>query len=121
MVCKTTRRRACSRSTWSPVPSISAQAPPSLYNPPPSNPLRTISHPRPHTALASSSTLGRVRSCFTSANTPFAASAIMSSASKDTVPRDAYRLPTDVCPTHYDVTVRTDLDKELFEGIVRVE
>ena len=45
----------------------------------------------------------------------------MSSASKDTVPRDAYRLPTDVCPTHYDVTVRTDLDKELFEGIVRVE
>ncbi|ETW82731.1 Metallo peptidase M1 [Heterobasidion irregulare TC 32-1] len=120
MVYRTTRRRACSRSTWSPVPSISAQAPPSLYNPPSSNPLRAISHPRLHAALASS-TLGRVRSCFTSANTPFAASAIMSSASKDTVPRDAYRLPTDVRPTHYDLTVRTDLDKELFEGIVRVD
>ncbi|KAL0066569.1 Aminopeptidase 2 mitochondrial [Marasmius tenuissimus] len=29
-----------------------------------------------------------------------------------------YRLPTDVKPTHYDLTVRTDLDKLVFDGFV---
>jgi hypothetical protein len=33
---------------------------------------------------------------------------------------DTYRLPTDVNPTHYDVTVRTDLEKLVFDGFVRV-
>ncbi|KAI0029430.1 peptidase family M1-domain-containing protein [Vararia minispora EC-137] len=34
---------------------------------------------------------------------------------------DAYRLPTNVKPTHYDVTIRTDLEKEAFEGIVKIQ
>lgn len=29
-----------------------------------------------------------------------------------------YRLPTDVKPTHYDVTVRTDLEALKFDGFV---
>jgi hypothetical protein len=33
---------------------------------------------------------------------------------------DTYRLPTDVKPTHYEVTVRTDLEKLVFDGFVRV-
>ena len=32
--------------------------------------------------------------------------------------RDAYRLPTDLKPTHYDVVVRTDLEKLKFDGYV---
>ncbi|EIW80374.1 leucyl aminopeptidase [Coniophora puteana RWD-64-598 SS2] len=36
-------------------------------------------------------------------------------------PKDAeYRLPTNVRPTHYDLTVRTDLEKETFQGVVKV-
>lgn len=33
---------------------------------------------------------------------------------------DPYRLPLDVKPVHYDVTVRTDLEKLTFSGFVRV-
>jgi hypothetical protein len=33
---------------------------------------------------------------------------------------DTYRLPTDVKPTHYEVTVRTDLEKLVFDGFVHV-
>lgn len=32
-----------------------------------------------------------------------------------------YRLPKDVKPTHYDLTLRTDLKKETFEGVVDVQ
>lgn len=38
-----------------------------------------------------------------------------------TKPFDAYRLPTDVHPKHYDLTVRTDLENETFEGVVGIE
>lgn len=31
---------------------------------------------------------------------------------------EEYRLPTDVKPSHYDVTIRTDLDKLKFDGFV---
>ena len=43
--------------------------------------------------------------------------------SSDTPPQDAsdLRLPTDLKPTHYDITVWTDLDNNTFEGIVHVE
>lgn len=34
---------------------------------------------------------------------------------------DEYRLPTNVKPTHYDLTLRTDLEKETFEGVVDVQ
>jgi hypothetical protein len=33
---------------------------------------------------------------------------------------DEYRLPINVKPTHYDLTVRTDLDKHQFEGFVKI-
>lgn len=33
---------------------------------------------------------------------------------------DEYRLPLDVKPTHYDVTVRTDLEKLAFDGFVKI-
>ena len=34
---------------------------------------------------------------------------------------DSYRLPTNVKPTHYEVTIRTDLEKLVFDGFVRVQ
>jgi len=40
-----------------------------------------------------------------------------------TAPGDAekYRLPTNVRPTHYDVTVKTDLEALTFQGLVKIE
>lgn len=40
-----------------------------------------------------------------------------SSTDSSTSPNE-FRLPTDVKPTHYDVTVRTDLEKLKFDGFV---
>ncbi|KAH8983497.1 leucyl aminopeptidase [Lactarius akahatsu] len=34
---------------------------------------------------------------------------------------DHYRLPTDVRPRHYDLTIRTDLEKEIFTGFVKID
>jgi aminopeptidase 2 len=34
---------------------------------------------------------------------------------------DAYRLPTNVKPTHYDITLRTDLEKQTFDGAVKIK
>lgn len=34
---------------------------------------------------------------------------------------DEYRLPLNVKPTHYDVTIRTDLEKLTFDGFVKVK
>lgn len=34
---------------------------------------------------------------------------------------DEYRLPTNVKPVHYDVTVKTDLENQTFEGFVRIK
>lgn len=34
---------------------------------------------------------------------------------------DHYRLPTDLRPRHYDLTIRTDLEKEKFSGFVKIE
>ena len=31
-----------------------------------------------------------------------------------------YRLPTNVKPTHYAITLRTDLEKETFSGAVKI-
>lgn len=33
---------------------------------------------------------------------------------------DQYRLPTNVKPTHYDVTIKTDLEKLRFQGFVKI-
>ncbi|KAF8969647.1 hypothetical protein BDZ97DRAFT_211457 [Flammula alnicola] len=41
----------------------------------------------------------------------------------DTAPSgdaDKYRLPTNVRPTHYDVTIKTDLEELTFQGLVKV-
>ncbi|KAA1467278.1 leucyl aminopeptidase [Dentipellis sp. KUC8613] len=38
-----------------------------------------------------------------------------------TTPSAEFRLPTDVRPTHYDLTVRTDLENENFDAVVRVD
>lgn len=37
-----------------------------------------------------------------------------------TVSNSEYRLPTTLKPTHYDLTVRTDLEKLKFYGFVEV-
>jgi hypothetical protein len=42
------------------------------------------------------------------------------SASSAAAPED-FRLPTDVRPSHYDVTIRTDLEKLTFDGFVKIE
>ena len=57
-----------------------------------------------------------IRNCYT---TPYS----FSMPSSDTPPQDAsdLRLPTDLKPTHYDITVWTNLDNNTFEGIVHVE
>lgn len=34
---------------------------------------------------------------------------------------DGHRLPTNVKPTHYDLTVRTDLENLTFDGFVKIE
>ncbi|KAF9562157.1 leucyl aminopeptidase [Agrocybe pediades] len=37
------------------------------------------------------------------------------------VDADQYRLPTNVKPTHYDITVKTDLEEHTFQGFVKVD
>lgn len=54
------------------------------------------------------------RSCFTH-------SRMSAGAPTTTKDPSEYRLPTNVKPTHYDVTVRTDLDKLKFDGFVTVQ
>src|SRR6266851_6627501 len=34
---------------------------------------------------------------------------------------DHYRLPTDLRPRHYDLTIRTDFEKDKFSGFVKIE
>jgi len=34
---------------------------------------------------------------------------------------DEYRLPTNVKPTHYDVTIKTDIENQVFEGFVQIK
>lgn len=34
--------------------------------------------------------------------------------------QNQYRLPVDVKPTHYDITIRTDLEKTEYQGFVRI-
>lgn len=48
-------------------------------------------------------------------------SASVSAAMSFKGPLDHYRLPTDVRPRHYDLTIRTDLEKEKFSGFVKIE
>lgn len=35
--------------------------------------------------------------------------------------KDEYRLPTNLKPVHYDITVRTDLEALAFDGTVKIE
>ncbi|KAF9533369.1 leucyl aminopeptidase [Crepidotus variabilis] len=42
---------------------------------------------------------------------------LLSSAAKD----DQYRLPTDIKPTHYNITIKTDLEKLAFHGLIKVD
>ena len=34
---------------------------------------------------------------------------------------DGFRLPLDVKPTHYDLTVKTDLENSVFKGVVKIK
>ena len=64
-----------------------------------------------------SATLARLRSCSThsASRSPATTISDMSPAEVD------YRLPTNVKPTHYDVTVRTDISASQFDGVVTVQ
>ena len=44
---------------------------------------------------------------------------MVSSPTQETT--DEYRLPTNVKPAHYDVTIKTDIENQLFEGFVQIE
>jgi len=44
----------------------------------------------------------------------------MSSSSEKSIDHH-YRLPRDVRPRHYDLTIRTDLEKEKFAGFVKID
>ncbi|KAI6036643.1 hypothetical protein BKA83DRAFT_4165803 [Pisolithus microcarpus] len=37
------------------------------------------------------------------------------------VPSDDFRLPLDVKPKHYDLTIKTDLSRDVYEGVVNVD
>jgi len=37
------------------------------------------------------------------------------------MPTNEYRLPTNVKPFHYDLTIQTDLDNSLFKGVVKIK
>ncbi|KAI9068366.1 hypothetical protein FKP32DRAFT_1587764 [Trametes sanguinea] len=39
----------------------------------------------------------------------------------DSTPSIDYRLPTDVVPKHYDLTIHTDLQNATFDGVVRID
>lgn len=54
-----------------------------------------------------------VRTCFT--HTKMASGLATTDATKTP---EEHRLPTDVKPTHYDVTIRTDLERLKFDGFV---
>lgn len=54
------------------------------------------------------------RTCFTLAR-------MSSAVSAPTQPAEKYRLPTNVRPTHYDLTVRTDLKGLKFDGYVTAQ
>lgn len=74
---------------------------------------------RDHQTLSSQSHLKPcTRNCSTSA-TPRMSSA--SAAPNPSQPQVDYRLPTDIKPTHYDLTVRTDLKESKFDGVVKIE
>jgi hypothetical protein len=47
-------------------------------------------------------------------------SVVMSTGSLDR-PASEYRLPTNVKPVHYDLTIRTDLDTSEFYGVVKIK
>ncbi|KAF5367551.1 hypothetical protein D9758_003664 [Tetrapyrgos nigripes] len=49
-----------------------------------------------------------------------AQSVVMSTGSLDK-PASEYRLPTNVKPVHYDLTIRTDLDTSEFDGMVKID
>ncbi|CEL52347.1 hypothetical protein RSOLAG1IB_00887 [Rhizoctonia solani AG-1 IB] len=58
------------------------------------------------------------RPCFTSSHDI----AMSAPAQQDTPkPREEYRLPTNVRPTHYDLTIQTDLEALTFKGFVIVD
>ena len=63
------------------------------------------------------SILARLRSCSTHSTSPSSAT-----STSDMAPTEAdYRLPTNVKPTHYDLTVRTDITAAKFDGVVTVQ
>ncbi|KIK95297.1 hypothetical protein PAXRUDRAFT_140992 [Paxillus rubicundulus Ve08.2h10] len=45
----------------------------------------------------------------------------MTSAARKNPGTSDFRLPLDVKPTHYDLTVKTDLRRETFEGLVKID
>ncbi|KDQ59543.1 hypothetical protein JAAARDRAFT_33120 [Jaapia argillacea MUCL 33604] len=45
----------------------------------------------------------------------------MSSGAVSKASSDGFRLPEDIVPTHYDVTVKTDLEKLAFDGFVKID
>ena len=53
-------------------------------------------------------------------HSPLDISATLMASSSENAP-DHYRLPTEVRPRHYDLTIRTDLEKEKFTGFVKIE
>jgi hypothetical protein len=52
--------------------------------------------------------------------TPHLASRLMSSLAASDSP-GRYRLPIDVRPTHYEIAIRSDLEKLIFDGCVRIQ
>jgi hypothetical protein len=74
--------------------------------------------PRRESRLSSPASCFPRRTCFTHAgrvSAPFNMEDISASEAEQ------FRLPTDVRPTHYDITIRTDLEKLSFEGFASIE
>jgi hypothetical protein len=74
--------------------------------------------PRREFRLSSPASCVPLRTCFTHAgrvSAPFNMEDISATQAEQ------FRLPTDVRPTHYDITIRTDLEKLSFEGFASIE
>lgn len=69
-------------------------------------------------AVRSGGYLSSPRYCSSIAHRMSASLATKSTSGKS---QDEYRLPTNVKPTHYDVTIWTDLEELIFEGSVKIQ
>ena len=82
-------------------------------------PYNSPRHPHLSSSLSLLTRLGLRRSYCTLR--PMSVPPARSATAQPNAPEDKHRLPLNVKPLHYDITIRTDLEKLTFEGSVAIE